>query len=425
MKKNNKNDSARPRVSCTRSPLEKPDENNPTLAEAFQKLHPPGKKHTPEELSKLKEQITAPSNQDDRKSFHQIAMTTGFPVNLKEEEKREMMCKGGVAIFSHNFPPEYREPLEKEPLIPIEEQYLNFLLKENDDMIQHILLYYPLLPIPVFTPKLFLLLMGQIYPPTIDSFTILRYYEVVLMFLQKADITRSCKKIAISWFKKALKKGTLTLDDLTKFEQNSSFRIPCTLSEKFKEKKLESKHLDEHKKQIRHTNKYECEWQENVEYMEDVIDDYAKKKGEITERMYKTLETLEKVDPLPEDEIMNVIQKYTYQYILALEMTICKLYQEASLFPCLVPALREEIVVVVGKFPTANELHETTESMCENRTQNLNALRRKFFKLSAQPLSRPRHSKKNKIVPKKEIPPCSVFSEYFAFIEITRRKYEG
>ena len=418
-----KNESPRQRVSCTRNPMEEPDENNPTLAEALQKLHLE-KKHTPEELSKLKEQITSSSNQTSWDAFRRIASTTGLPANLKEEEKREMTCKGGVAIYPHNFPREYREPLEKEILIPIETQHLTFILKENEDIIQHILLYYPLLPIPIYTPKLFLLLTGQIYPPTIDSFSILRFYEIVLVFLQKADITRSCKKIAIFWFKKALKRGTLTLDDLTKFEQNTSFRIPSTLSEKFKEKKLESKHLDEHKKQILRINKnnYECEWKEDVEYMEDVIDDYEKKKAEITEKMYKILKPIENVFPSPEDETMNIIQKFTYKYILALEMTICKLYQEASLYPCLVPALREEIVVV-AKFPTANEMHETTKSMCDTTTKDVNALRMKIFKFSAQPQSC--YSKKKKIIPKKEIPSSSVFSEYFTFIEITRRKYES
>ena len=230
-------------------------------------------------------------------------------------------------VNPHNFLPIY-------PAIMLED----FLAHRNSN--DDILLWFPLINIPVFTPTLLMLLTGEALAPTSDSFSIFRIYQISIHFLTHVDFTISRRTSCLNWLCSRLQSGRLQRDDIVLFANNvavadgqKEFFNPNDLIKKFDEKTLCLEDIDRLQSEyVSNINKYGAGWSKDKVFREDVIEEHTQDLQDLTEELYTRIESVMKCDDASQRQegVLSVLFMMTVKFLHRYEISIMRLFWEAS-----------------------------------------------------------------------------------------------
>ncbi len=119
--------------------------------------------------------------------------------------------------------------------IPLDTLSLHMFKMNISTAVDLILTHYPLMPLPIWTPPLFLFLTGEVGYKCMNSFKAFRFYVTVIQFIREStyfEKVRSRKATAIKWFEDALEAKQLTFAEFRGFLRHTHFdqdRMPSEL----------------------------------------------------------------------------------------------------------------------------------------------------------------------------------------------------
>ncbi len=237
--------------------------------------------------------------------------------------------------------------------LPIPPIYLKNKTIDLKNSINEILIWTPLLNIPVHTSNLLILLSGTPMPMIMDSFTILRCYMVFFeIFYQDMNTSRKVDKI-ITYFTNEFgfkrlkyKDFKLLLDNVIFKEEEEEENLKNLLLSNFHQLTMNDfLSLSEKIKEIK-TFKHECF--ENTYFREDLLEEFTNRKKELIELFFTGLEEhcllqfFSCMNYLENRELIKVnyfgflekLQLFTLIYLQTYEIYIMKLLENASNNPC-------------------------------------------------------------------------------------------
>ncbi len=260
-------------------------------------------------------------------------------LNTKKDEKVTVindMKTAVISLTSENLP----KDLNQNKFLPFSQIYLINEMLEHKNSIDDILIWIPLLNVPVYTSFLILLLTGKSATTTSDSFTMLQEYILIMKFLSHVDFIRSRKDICLTWLSNRLKSGLLTKQDLERFSENAivyekdvNLFNPYDLILKFEQNKLTLDNIGQLKsKYIEDVKRYETGWSKDRVFREDIIEEFTDQKQELTRELYSRINKENEVATQENDydTYIKVIYSMTFKFLHCYEIFIMKMCQEAS-----------------------------------------------------------------------------------------------
>ena len=286
-------------------------------------------------------------------------INNGFP---KEPSTGMMLMK------KKNLP----KDLNTHGLLPIQPGTIAKNYEEHGQKITEMILFWPVLNLPVHVSNLFLLMNGRESTCIVNSFSAFKWYMMSLKWLANVDFIRSRKVVALEWLfdqidKKTLKKKDLallvknidsTFDDdkdvgsslFTKPTSESYTLYPNDLIERFAEGKLCCDDVKAVYKTVKKVNRYDnCPWKgdndkrKRLVFIEDLLQEQNTDALEIqnaflqhvTEIRSKIIGDNTENMKDREDEYFQEVIKHMYIFTLDLlncyEFFIRRAFDEANL----------------------------------------------------------------------------------------------
>lgn len=115
-------------------------------------------------------------------------------------------------------------------------------LKHNELILDEWIALLPLLPLPIYTPNLYLLLTGVKQPAVLDSFLILKTYKICFKVLIQQPFFNSSSIISSAWIKKKIQDGNLSMEEFKEWLDHLIFiKLKKEEEEKQKNKNIPKK----------------------------------------------------------------------------------------------------------------------------------------------------------------------------------------
>ena len=126
---------------------------------------------------------------------------------------------GFVRLFYEDLPLELnpRKRPEEERLLPVPPMMLQERIIGNANKFDAMLMFWPLIDLPVYVPKFVQLLVGEFLRPVESCFSLLRLYHALGSMWDQTDFVHSRTRDCFDWVTSRLREGQLTGDDLLTF----------------------------------------------------------------------------------------------------------------------------------------------------------------------------------------------------------------
>lgn len=324
------------------------------------------------------------NNPDD---MQKLAETVNVFVKGEKEPQKQLsdIQTGVLGLGPNNFPKDIAMGMNKSKILPIfgviQKEEFNLQLNSVDD----ILVLVPLISLPVYTPKLVMLATGERFFSVADSFSILRYYIVLIKVLGKVDFTKSRKLAAITWLQVRLNNRKLTKKELKDFADNTiiledkvNLASPHDLIKSFEEGTLDFTKIENLKKYIKEVKKYKNEWDKGQTYREDIVEEHREFKIELVEELNKKIDA-ENLNPVKDyDRIVKALYEMTFKFLNCYEIQIMRLYEEACIKPCKLKDFRADLVTKPA-CPNLEEINEETIQGIKKSRELFTRLRNQFL----------------------------------------------
>ena len=287
------------------------------------------------------------------------------------------------AVFDHIVYSQIQEHKILPILKCVQADYFKDSLNSTDDII----MWMPLINLPVFTSKFLLLLSGEKLYMISDSFFVIRYYITMIKMLLHVDFTRSRKRTAILWLKNRFQNRIITRKDLEDF---SSFSVICEdkkqlfscsdLIIKFDERILQVEDFERLHEYIEDVHLYKSGWSKDRIFREDIVKEHSKDKEEIVEELCSKIEKLnsENVNNTFYDELMQIIYCISFKLIHSYEIIIMRLYHEGCLFPCFPKEYRMNLLTKV-EMPDNSKIDSQFREIISKSRNEIMYLRNKYI----------------------------------------------
>ena len=270
--------------------------------------------------------------------------TTGAPKDLSTG----MMCLSRAML---------PKDLNETGVLPLRAFELKKYMRDNANSLSDILLWLPLINIPVFTPKLQMLLMLDTPTwPTQDSFQQLRTYIAVLHIIYRSETVSKCRDAALNWLSDRVEARTVTRDDIELVMANAVFKDDIVYEEdeggevekrverlrwepmaKFDESQLTVDDIDSLHEHILTVVKYEgAAWApEGRVFGEDVMAEHIKAGQLLCEDVGIQLDQV--VNEHDTVTMFSIVRNYTLRFLRLYEASIMRLLSQASLIGDTIP----------------------------------------------------------------------------------------
>jgi len=261
-------------------------------------------------------------------------------------------------------------------LLPILDITVAKYFAKYDQDIDEIMLWLPLLNLPVNVPNLFLLMNGHESTCVVNSFAIIKWYMMSLKLFSNVDYIRSRKTEALKWLRSQVDQSTLTKGNLVLLVDHMSstytddskeeekkkkgfqkyILYPSDLINRFEEGKLCVDDVDAVYDGVKDISRYPgCPWsgegEEGLVFIEDLLQDHNKEVHSIQANFLKHLSQLnpntssstkdkegkerEKEEEEEEEEyfyqMINNMYTCTFDLIICYEYYIIRALDEANL----------------------------------------------------------------------------------------------
>lgn len=283
-------------------------------------------------------------------------------------QKPQDMFTGMIALRRENLP----DNVNTTGVLPLSGFELKKYMRDSANSLSDILLWMPLLNIPVFTPKLLTLIMlGTPTWPTQDSFLLLRTYIAVMKILMYAETTRTRKNVALNWLSDRFKSKMLSREDLEAFLDRMVLKVDPNKAdaedviawhqeisryqlERFDEEEYSEDLINDLHKAVRTTtDDAHMPWHTDAVCAEDIMEEHTTAGTRLCEEIGQAMEACNfYVDEL---EVMN---RYTARMLRLYEVAIMRLLSHASVVgPTIPDELFGELASKEDVWPTQADVH--------------------------------------------------------------------
>lgn len=260
----------------------------------------------------------------------------------------EDMRTGMINITKAELP----EDINTTNVLPLSGFQMKSFMRDMANTFADILMFTPIIPIPVYTPKLLnLLMLGTPSPPTQDSFQLLKTYMAVVHLLLAGDSTRKRSRSAIDWLCTRVEDRSLTRTDVERFAAHVQFRCAVddpdaddvlrrSLLLKFDAGDLaDVDSIRAFAPFIATVHRYDgAGWMGGGRvFGEDVMEEHTERGITLCEEVGDVVDRALAADPIAYTEVFGVVQIYTLRFLHLYETTIMRLLEEASIIGATIP----------------------------------------------------------------------------------------
>ncbi len=363
------------------------------------------------------------ANLNDENDMKQLCATNNVFVYTGKETK--LPLHGYVSLRYETLPQEFQIQLKKMEILPLQPEILKDQISVNRNNVDDIMLWFPLINLPVFTSSLTMLLTMEAVFSVSDSFSMFRLYITIILLLNSVDFTKSRKVFAINWLSNLFQSKKLTKDHLVKFAENailkegsSSFVSPNDLITAFNENRLTLENIERLKDYLKDVRKWnECEWANDIVFREDIIEENTNDKKELLQELYEKINEI--VDQKNAEDwykkVVDVIYNLTFKYLHCYEICIMRLLEDASFNPTIPEKYRTDLATKID-IPSTEYINHEIEKLLIKHREDINKIRNTIL-LKTESIQKNENKEDSLFQPEKGMPTLPQIYSYISFLE--------
>ena len=285
---------------------------------------------------------------------------------------------GYVRVTHESLPYELKYILQKSGLLPVYPAVLKEEFMDYKNSIDDIIAWFPLVNVPVYTSTLSMLLTGDAAWPVSDSFSILRIYIQIVRYASHVDFTRSRRLTALAWLGNRLESRSLTRMDLELFAANATviedskeLANPRDLITKFDNGHLTPPDIYRLREYVHDVKRYESGWSSERIFREDIVEEHQRDKMELTEKLCEKVDAIKAENAKEKYErTLRILYEFTFKFLHCYEVCIMRLFEDASISPCLPEKYRGDLITLV-RVPPMDHVNEDLEKLLVQHRRDL------------------------------------------------------
>ncbi len=379
------------RVFC-----ENPENKKESIYDRMKK-DPRFQKVEEEEIQKIQEQIYSLlaitdhdtgklrlANLKDEKDLKELCTTRNVFVRKSGSEGQlpSDPKTGYISLRYETLPEDFQRVIQEAGLLPIVPAILKDEMETHKNSVDDIILWFPLINIPVYTSNLIMLLTGESVFPISDSFSIFRLYITIIRFLGSVDFTKSRKITAINWLGNLFQSKKLKRKHLVKFVKNAILRddkellaSPNDLLIAFDEKRLNLQDILRLKDYLQDVKKYDCGWSNNRIFREDIIEETMNDKRGLCEQLYNKINGIDSQNIQDwYNKMIDIIYFFTFKYLHCYEICIMRLFEDASIKPT-IPQKHRTDLATKSNIPLIEHINSELETLLIKHRKEITTIR--------------------------------------------------
>lgn len=276
------------------------------------------------------------------------------------------MRTGMISMAKNELPGD----LNSTGVLPLSGFQVKLFMRDAANSIADILMWMPIIPIPVFTPKLLnLIMLGTPSYPTQDSFQLLKTYIAVLQLFNAGETVHKRGRAAFEWLCQRIEDNSVTRDDVTRIADNVTFKhetedtvradvLRLSLLQKFDADELTVESAAEFIPFVATVARYDgAEWAPSDRvFADDIMEEHSSSGSELCAEVGVVVDrALEAFDATI---ILGIVQHYTLMFLRLYEASIMRMLQEASKLGDTIPLKYfGDLASPADRIPDASEVH--------------------------------------------------------------------
>ena len=303
------------------------------------------------------------------------------------------MRTGMVSMQKDELP----EDFNSTGVLPLSGFQVKYYMRDEANTFADILMFAPIMPIPVFTPKLLnALMLGTPTFPTQDSFQLLKTYMAVLQLLRGSVTTRSRARDAVEWLCNRTEEHSITREDVARFTDNATFRcsiddptaadvLRMSVVQKFDAGELDDVDgIREFLPYIATVARYDgAGWAPAGRvFADDVMEEHAEQGIALCAEVGAIVERALATDPIDYTAVLGVVQHYTLRFLRLYETSIMRMLEEASKIGATVPRMYfGDLASPIDRVPAPEEVHISVRDSVRKAREFLTQVRNETLDL--------------------------------------------
>ena len=293
---------------------------------------------------------------------------------------------GYISLRHETLPEDFQRAIQEAGLLPIVPAILKDEMETHKNSVDDIILWFPLINVPVYTSNLIMLLTGEAVLPVSDSFSMFRLYITIIRFLGSVDFTKSRKFTVINWLGNLFQSKKLKRKQLVKFVKNAILKddkellaSPNDLLIAFDEKRLNLQDILRLKDYLKDVKKYDCGWSNNRIFREDIIEENIIDKKELCEQLYNKINEIDSQNAQDwYNKMIDIIYIFTFKYLHCYEICIMRLFEDASIKPT-IPQRHRTDLATKPNIPLTEHINSEFEKLLLKNRKEITTIRNEIL----------------------------------------------
>lgn len=293
---------------------------------------------------------------------------------------------GYISLRHETLSEDFQRAIQEAGLLPIVPAILKDEMETHKNSVDDIILWFPLINVPVYTSNLIMLLTGEAVLPVSDSFSMFRLYITIIRFLGSVDFTKSRKFTVINWLGNLFQSKKLKRKQLVKFVKNAILKddkellaSPNDLLIAFDEKRLNLQDILRLKDYLKDVKKYDCGWSNNRIFREDIIEENIIDKKELCEQLYNKINEIDSQNAQDwYNKMIDIIYIFTFKYLHCYEICIMRLFEDASIKPT-IPQRHRTDLATKPNIPLTEHINSEFEKLLLKNRKEITTIRNEIL----------------------------------------------
>lgn len=263
---------------------------------------------------------------------------------------------GFVAMRPSDYPPGFLSG----NILPINPMMLGAGVMAVQDELREVFLFMPLIPMPVRTPPLYLMITGSEEWCTQSSFHILQFYAAALRLISTSETVRTRRHTACEWLKECVAQGEVSAVDLQAFVEAVEFKDGVAHAPQDMLNVVLAPDIVETfcgcVEAVKKVDHEPWRFPPEVVFAEDVLEDKAQWGEVMSEGISHSMDEAVATQ-MSRGDTVEMLYAFTFTALHHYEITILRLMTEASLTPVMEGTFPMDFVSPTQP-PQPHELHE-------------------------------------------------------------------
>lgn len=276
-------------------------------------------------------------------------------------------------------------PFNPRPVLPLNPYLITDIMSTEANSINEVITTTPVIPIPVFTSSLFLLITGDTLGKVMDSVSLIRCYMAFTYAILKTDIPVTRKKTTIEMLVKKFDEKTLVISDIKKMVAASKVKSESKVVLKdyirqFKDGRLTRESLLALQGALESVEPYQCEWGDRT-YKEDILKYHSNQKIERNELFGDQFEKIREASMQGDittdqtyTELLRILYELTFDVLNGYEIQFMRLIGDG-----VIPREFYSDMITRRAVPNPTEVDKTLISLIAQKRTELQHLREVFL----------------------------------------------